>query len=171
MRATIREELPADHATIREVNRQAFGGDAEANLVDRLRNSGAVIISLVAIENEQIVGHILFSEITIETEQSVIPAVSLAPMAVLPEFQRRGIGSALVRAGLELCRERGRSIVIVLGHQEFYPRFGFSAELAMSLRSPYFGASRAWMAAELVPGALDGVKGVVRYPAAFEVLP
>jgi len=166
----IREETPADHAPILEVNRQAFGGDAEANLVDRLQNSGAVVVSLVAAADEQIVGHILFSDLTIETEHGITPAVSLAPMAVLPQFQGRGIGSALVRRGLELCRERGRSIVIVLGHPEYCPRFGFSTELAKPLHSPYSGAGAAWMALELVPGALDGVRGTVRYPEAFNTL-
>jgi len=163
----IRQESAADHAAIREVNRQAFDGDAEADLVDSLRASGDVIVSLVAVENREIVGHILFSNLAIETEHGIIPAVSLAPMAVLPKCQRQGIGSSLVRRGLEFCRERGQSIVIVVGHPEFYPRFGFSAELATPLRSPYSGAGEAWMAAELVPGALYGVTGTVRYPAAF----
>ena len=163
----IREEIPADHDAVRDLNRQAFGGTAEAELVDRLRTRGAVIVSLVAVENNEIVGHILFSDLPIETKQAVIHAVSLAPMAVLPQYQRRGIGSALVRRGLELCRERGYSIVVVLGHPEYYPRFGFAAVLATNLKSPYSGAGASWMALELVPGALDGVKGTVRYPEAF----
>jgi putative acetyltransferase len=86
-------------------------------------------------------------------------------MAVIPQCQRRGIGSALVRRGLELCRERGKSIAVVLGHPGYYPRFGFAAELAKNLGGPYAGD--AWMALELVPGALDGVKGTVQYPKAF----
>ncbi len=166
----IREEDPADHDAIRNLNRQAFDGDAEATLVDRLRASGAVIVSLVAVENGDIVGHILFSDLLIEANQAVIPAVSLAPMAVAPKSQRRGTGSALMQRGLELCRERGKSIVVVLGHPEYYPRFGFSAELAKPLESPYSGLGAAWMALELVPGALDGIRGTVRYPAAFAVL-
>jgi putative acetyltransferase len=167
----IREEIPADHDAIREVNRQAFNGDAEATLVDRLRASGAVIVSLVAVQNGEVVGHILFSDLPIDYgATATIHAVSLAPMAVAPKFQRRGIGSALVQRGLELCRERGKSIVVVLGHPEYYPRFGFSAELAKPLESPYSGLAAAWMALELVPGALDGIKGTVRYPEAFEVV-
>src|ERR1035441_10146144 len=106
----------------------------EAQLVDRLRSDGAVIVSLVAVEDCDIVGHILFSDLLIETDQAVLHAVSLAPMAVAPKFQRRGIGSALVRHGLAVCLERGKSVVVVLGHPEYYPRFGFSTELAKSLR-------------------------------------
>ena len=87
-------------------------------------------------------------------------------MAVIPQRQRRGIGSALVRRGLGVCRERGKSIVVVLGHPAYYGRFGFSTELAKNLRGPYSG--NAWMALELIPGALKGVKGIVRYPKAFD---
>jgi len=165
--ALIREEIADDHDAVRALNRTAFKGEAEAQLVDRLRNDGAVVVSLVAVEENNIVGHILFSDLLIETEQAVIHAVSLAPMAVIPQCQRQGIGSELVRRGLEICRERGYSIAVVLGHPGFYPRFGFSAELAKNLLGPYSGD--AWMALELVPGALDDVKGTVRYPKAFDV--
>ena len=129
----VHEELPDDHDAIHEVNRQAFNGDAEAILVNRLRTSGAIVVSLVAVKNGEIVGNILFSDLHLETELAVIHAASLAPMAVAPEFQRQGIGSALVRRGLELCRERGKSVVVVVGHPEYYPRFGFSSELAKCL--------------------------------------
>jgi putative acetyltransferase len=88
-------------------------------------------------------------------------------MAVRPEWQRRGIGSVLVRAGLDLCRARGTAVVIVLGHPGYYPRFGFSTELALRIQCPFPGAGDAWMALELTPGALSGVTGTVRYPAAF----
>ncbi len=94
-------------------------------------------------------------------------ALSLAPMAVLPSHQRQGIGSRLVEAGLEACREKSCNIIVVLGHTEFYPRFGFSAELAQPLKSP-FGGGDAWMAMELVPGVLAGVEGRVQYPAPFQ---
>ena len=164
----IREETPADYDAVRELNRRVFTGDGEAQLVDRLRADAEAVASLVAIENGEIGGHILFSNLPIETAHGVIDAVSLAPMSVIPTFQRRGIGSALVREGLELCRARGRSIVVVLGHPQYYPRFGFSAELAKALRGPYSGD--AWMALELIPGALDGIQGTVRYPKAFDVL-
>lgn len=166
----IREEILSDCEAIGELNRTAFEGDAEAELIERLRDDGAVIASLVAVENDKMVGHILFSHLAIETEEGIVRAVSLAPMAVAPRVQRRGIGSALVRRGLEVCRDRGKSLVVVVGHPAFYPRFGFSTELAMNLHSPYSG-SDAWMALELIPGALKDVKGTVRYPAAFDALP
>ena len=144
----IREEEPGDYDQVRQVNRRAFGGDLEATLVNRLRNDELVIASLVAVQDSEIVVHILFSDL-IETECGIVNAVSLAPMAVSPKFQRRGIGSELVRRGLEQCRERGKSIVVVVGHPEYYPRFGFSSESAKRLQSPYSGA--AWMALELIP--------------------
>ena len=164
----IREETPQDYDAIRELNKVAFQGNDEAGLVDRLRKDGAVVFSLVALEGDKIVGQIMFSDVAIETQTGVVPAASLAPVAVFPEFQRRGIGSALVRRGLEVCQERGKHIVVVLGHPEYYPRFGFSPELAKSLDSRYSAeAGDAWMAIELTPGALAGVKGTVRYPTAF----
>jgi putative acetyltransferase len=165
--APIREEIPDDYASVRELNRTAFEGEAEGELVDRLRNDGSVVVSLVAVEGGDIVGHILFSDLVVETDQAILGAVSLAPLAVAPRLQRRGIGSALVRHGLAVCRERGKSVVVVLGHPEYYPRFGFSTELAKNLRGPYSGD--AWMALELIPHVLDGVQGTVRYPKAFDV--
>ena len=123
-------------------------------------------MSLVAEMDGQVVGHILFSRVAIVTEFGTVEALSLAPMAVMPDCQRQGIGSKLVEAGLEACRERGHKIIVVLGHPEFYPRFGFSAELAQPLESP-FGGGDAWMALELVPGALEGVQGRVEFSPPF----
>ena len=111
----IREERFEDYDAIRALNLAAFQGVEEADLVDRLRNDGAEFVSLVALEGDQIVGHIMFSDLAIGTKDGVVRAVSLAPVAVLPEFQHRGIGSALVRSGLEVCRERGEEIAVVLG--------------------------------------------------------
>ena len=150
---------------IRAVNRLAFGGDDEARLVDALRDGGYARLSLVAEIDRQIVGHILFSDLLIVTPAETVPALALAPMAVLPDHQRQGIGSELVRRGLAVCRELGHSIVIVLGHPDFYPRFGFSAELASKLQSAYSGDS--FMALELVAGALGGRDGEVLYPPPF----
>jgi len=163
---TIRPETPADLHAIHEVNRLAFGQDAEADLVDGLRAGGFVRLSLVAEVEGQIVGHILFGTVTIHTETGVVEAVALALMAVSPTHQRQGIGSKLVEEGLRLCREAGHRIVLVLGHPAFYPRFGFSASLAVPLTSP-FGGDDSRMAAELVPGALAGVVGRVEYPPPF----
>ena len=164
---TVREESPADVAVIREVNRAAFGGDDEARLVDLLRAEDCVLVSYVAMDGDRLIGHILFSPLTIEPARGELAVAALAPMAVLPEWQRRGVGSALVRAGLDKCRRQGIGAVIVVGHPEYYPRFGFSAALARNLQSPYPDLGDAWMALELTPGALSGVSGRVRYPEAF----
>jgi putative acetyltransferase len=164
----IRPEVENDHADIRDVNRLAFGRDDEGRLVDALRSGGYARVSLVAEADGQVVGHVLFSALPIETPSGTIEALSLAPMAVVPSHQRRGIGSVLVREGLRVCRGRGHGIVIVLGHPEFYPRFGFSAKLAEGLKAPFSGP--AFMALEFVPGALEGVEGRVRYPPPFEGL-
>lgn len=163
----IREETAGDYEAIRAVNRVAFGGSEEAALVDRLRADGLAVASLVAVERGEVASHILFSELPVKTDSGAISAASLAPMAVRPEWQRKGIGSALVRAGLDLCRARGKAVVIVLGHPGYYPRFGFSTDLASRIACPFPGADDAWMALELTPGALSGVTGTVRYPAAF----
>ena len=163
----IREATGADHAGIGEVNRLAFNGEDEAVVVDRLRTAGLMVASLVAVAGNRVIGHILFSRLPIETPGGVVNAVALAPMSVRPEFQRLGIGSELVRRGLEACRQLGETILIVVGHPEYYPRFGFSAELARRLSGPFSGD--AFMALELVPGALDGITGTVRYPEAFEI--
>lgn len=162
----IRHENDHDHEAVRQVNRLAFGQDAEARLVDALRAGGFASVSLVAEIDGQVVGHILFSDLKIATDKGDVPALALAPMAVLPEFQRQGIGSTLVRRGLEVCKERGHRIVVVLGHADFYPRFGFSAKLAERLQSPY-GSGPSHMATELVPGVLDGVAGKLEYSPPF----
>ena len=137
MNVKIRHETPEDRQAIWTVNRSAFESDAEANLVDALRDGGYVEVSLVAEIDDEIVGHILFSRVAIITKVGTVEALSLAPMAVLPSRQRQGIGSRLVEAGLEACRDQGFKMVVVLGHPDFYPRFGFSAELARSLENPF----------------------------------
>jgi putative acetyltransferase len=161
----IRAETERDYAAIARVNRLAFGGEGEARLVDALRKSGDVRLSLVGEIDGEIVGHILFSELSIITGRGELPALALAPMAVTPDRQRCGIGSELVQRGLQDSRRIGYGVVLVVGHPEFYPRFGFSAELARALQSPFSGD--AWMAAELFPGALAGASGSVIYPAPF----
>jgi len=165
---TIRSENAADAdelSAIRSINEAAFAGCEEADLVDKLRTDGDVLISLVAEFDQRIVGHILFSRMWIETPAARIAAVALAPVAVLPEHQRRGIGGQLIRYGLDMLHDQGERIVIVVGHPAYYPRFGFSREKARPLESPFSGDS--FMAMELSPGALDGIRGKVIYPAAF----
>jgi putative acetyltransferase len=164
----IRLESSADLAAIQQVNSLAFAQEDEGRLVDALRAGGFVRVSLVAEVEGQIVGHILFSDLPIISADRIVPALALAPMAVLPDHQRKGIGSQLVRQGLETCREQGHKIVIVLGHPHFYLRFGFSSELALPLDSPF--SSEAWMAVELAPGALAGISGTVQYPPPFLAL-
>jgi putative acetyltransferase len=110
----------------------------------------------------------MFSRVKILSGTSVRESLSLAPVAVRPGHQRLGIGSALVEAGIEACRKLPYTSMVVLGHPDFYPRFGFSSEIARSLRSP-FGTGDAWMALELVPESLMGLSGVVEYPAPFDV--
>ena len=150
---------------IHSINEAAFGRPDEANLVDSLRSEGVILASVVAELEKRIVGHILFSRMSIETDGGSIPAAALAPMAVLPKHHRQGIGGHLIRHGLDLLKRRGEHIVIVLGHPDYYPRFGFSSGKARSLESSF--PSDALMAMELSPGALAGIRGTVRYPAAF----
>jgi putative acetyltransferase len=166
----IRPETTADISAIREVNKLAFDGrDAEPGLVAAIRASTSFIpeLSLVAENNGGIIGHILFSRIHIQSGKEQIPALALAPMAVVPEYQKQGVGSRLVKHGLQECRRLGHKIVIVLGHPAYYPRFGFSHRLAEFLDCPFGNCGDAWMALELVEGTLQGIRGKVVYPSAF----
>lgn len=165
---TIRLETSADYAAVYEVNRQAFGQNEEADLVNALRGGGYVRASLVAEQEGQVVGHIMFSALPIVTGNGMSNALALAPMAILPAYQHKGIGSILLRRGLDYCREQGQRIVVILGHPEYYPRFGFSAAKAAAFASPFSG-NEAFMALELVSGALDGIEGQVKYPPPFGV--
>lgn len=163
----IRPETIADFDAIRHVNRLAFGQVAEGRLVDELRDAGFVRLSLVAEVERQVVGHILFSDLPIVTAKGRVDSLALAPMAVLPGWQRRGVGSALVREGLRLCQAQGHQSAVVLGHPEFYPRFGFSAALAERLACSFY-AGPALMAVELAVGSLTGVSGQLNYPPPFQ---
>ena len=156
-----------EHATIRAINAAAFGGPDEADLVDKLREDEHALISLVAVLEGGIVGHIMFSRMWINTSSGLVSAVALAPVAVLPEHQRKGIGGLLIRHGLELLRGRGERIVIVVGHPNYYPGFGFSPDKTRLLESPF--PAEAFMAMELSAGALDGIQGSVVYPQAFGI--
>jgi putative acetyltransferase len=163
----VRTETEADYPAIRQVNEAAFGTTEEADLVEALRGGGLVLLSLVAESDGLVVGHILFSRMSIETPDGTIPAVALAPMAVSPRYQRQGIGGRLIRRGLDTLKDRAERIVIVVGHAAYYPRFGFSAATAAALESPF--PSDVFMALELSPGALAQVRGRVRYPEAFGI--
>ena len=167
---TIRPEREEDYAAIGEVNRVAFGRENEARLVGNLRKSVNFIpeLSLVAVKDGSVVGHILFSPIAIQVSNGNLPALALAPLAVRPEYQNQGFGSALVRHGLRQCRDLGHKVIVVVGHPEYYPRFGFSSARAKGLEVPFPVPDEAFMALELVSGALDGIAGLVIYPAAFD---
>jgi len=165
---TIRQETQEDMPAIRYVNEQAFGGTVEADIVEKLRHRGALTLSLVAMQNNEIIGHIAFSPVKVESERSSFEAIALAPMAILPAYQHRGIGSQLVRAGLEECHRLGYKAVIVLGHPDYYPRFGFVPASTFNLRCEYPVPEEAFMALELSTGALANVSGIVKYQPEFQ---
>ncbi len=161
----IRPERPGDRTAVSGVNRAAFGGSEEAELVERLGRDGDVVASLVAVSDGEVMGHILFSKLSIATDHGDIKAAALAPMAVAPALQRRGVGGELIREGLRSCKSLGIEAVIVLGHEAYYPKFDFSPALTRGLEAPFSGD--AFMAIELTPGVLRKVRGRVNYARAF----
>lgn len=162
----IRPATPRDYPAIRAVIRHAFDRADEANLVEHLREDGDVLCEFVAATDITLQGHILYSPLAIERDGETIDAAALAPVSVLPHFQKQGLGGELIRAGNARCAELGCAAIVVLGHGEYYPRFGFSAAAAESLEAPFSGAH--FMALELEPGALRA-GGRVRYAKAFGV--
>ena len=168
---TIRPDTAEDYAVIREVTLLAFGQERESQLVEDLRRLPDFIaeLSLVALQDGQVVGHILFSPMAIETEKGAVPALSLAPLSVRPKCQNQGVGSQLVREGLERCRSLGHKVVVVVGHPDYYPRFGFSSARAKGLEASFEVPDEAFLVLELAPGALDGVAGVIKYPPAYGI--
>jgi putative acetyltransferase len=166
----IRREVIADIEAIRQINLAAFETPAEAGLVDTLRRDTDPFISLVAELGGEVLGHILFTPMKQSGSPKAIRIAGLAPMAVLPSHQNRGIGSKLVEAGLQACRAEGFEAVAVLGHHEFYPRFGFLPSTRFSLKSEYDVPEEVFMALELEPRALEGLRGILRYHEAFGLL-
>jgi putative acetyltransferase len=162
----IRRERPGDEKAVHRVNERAFGGPDEAAIVNALRANARVTLSLVAEVDGTVVGHILFSPVSIEPDGT---AIGLAPMAVLPGHQRRGVGGRLVREGLGLLRVAGHGAVVVLGDPEYYPRFGFVRASRFGLRSEFECPDEAFMALELSPGALANRAGLVRYRREFHL--
>jgi putative acetyltransferase len=163
----IRTEKIEDHEAVREVNLKAFPTDVEATLVEKLRSSMDVI-SLVAVCDDKVVGHILFSPLTIENDEESLPALILAPIAVLPEYQKQGIGTKLVESGIIECRNQNHSIIILVGHPEYYPRFGFKSAEKNGIQHPFEVPEDVFMVYELVPDALRNVNGVLKYSEPFE---
>lgn len=163
----IRREQPQDIAAIWRVNEAAFSRPGEADLVDALRQRGAITLSLVAEQDGVIIGHILFSPVIITAEDGLVTAVGLGPLAVSPAHQRTGVGSRLVQTGLDILRQASHTLVIVLGHATYYPRFGFVPASQFGIRWENEAPDEAFMVLALQPGALDGISGIARYQPEF----
>jgi putative acetyltransferase len=162
----IRDEQPHDVSAVHNVLIAAFPTDAEARLVERLRANSHTPISLVAVIAGQIVGHILFSPVSIDGNPELSDGLGLAPVAVVPVWQRNGVGSRLIEAGIEDCRQQGCQFVVVLGHPAYYPRFGFQKASLFRLDNEY-GAQDEFMVLELQPESLPAAGGQVKYGPEF----
>ncbi|MDO8774198.1 MAG: N-acetyltransferase [Burkholderiaceae bacterium] len=161
-----RAEVPSDWLAVHALNEAAFETSAEANLVDALRKLASPYISIVAEEDGAIVGHIMFTQVALTGHPS-LQIMGLAPMAVAPEYQRRGIGSVLVHAGLEQCMHLGIGAVVVLGHPDYYPRFGFLPSARYGISCEYDVPEEVFIALELQPNYLQDARGKIKFHAAF----
>lgn len=166
----VRPEAGSDIAAIRRVHTEAFGQSDEADLVDALRAAGALRVALVAVEDSVVVGHIACSPVVVRGGANTLNALGLAPMAVLPGWQRRGIGARLVRAGLTACGQTPHGLVFVLGAPKFYGRFGFKPASSLGLTWEHGGPPDAFMVQALRQGMLPGIRGVVAYRPEFDGL-
>jgi putative acetyltransferase len=167
----IRDELDKDRDAIRMINERAFDQPAEANIVDALRANCLGLLSLVALTGSSIVGHILFSPVVIECGKGPVTGMGLAPMAVLPEYQRQGIGSELVRTGIACLKNRPCPFVVVLGHAGYYPRFGFERASLHAIRSQWDGIpDDAFLVLMLDRAAMTGVSGIARFRKEFDLM-
>jgi len=158
----IRPATAEDQGAIRSVHEAAFGGPAEARIVELLQRQEKAIVSLVAVSEAQVVGHIVFSPATVENAPRHFQLVGLGPVGVLPAFQGRGIGSALIVGGLAICKRIGKHAVVVVGEPRYYQRFGFAPGSRYGLGNEY-QATDEFMVLELEPGVLRGVSGLVKY--------
>lgn len=165
----IRQETELDFDQIMEVNSLAFDRESEAHLVNQLREEAYPFISLVAEGEDGIYGHIAFSPCTLDTAPE-INIVGLAPMSVLPDFQHSGIGSALIEAGIQRCKDHDIDAIIVLGHSDYYPKFGFRPASYYGLSCEYDVPSELFMVLELRHGALNHLSGTIQYHPAFNSL-
>lgn len=170
----IRPENRNDFEKVFEIHLLAFGRENEAKLVHALRKNPKVFIpelSLVASVNNMVVGHILFTKISIiNHNSSVFESLALAPMAVKPDFQKRGIGGKLIKTGLDNAKDLNYKSVIVLGHKHYYPKFGFVPTNKWNITSPFDAPAEAFMAVELIQNGLKDVSGTVKYPLEFELV-
>ena len=167
MSIEFREERSSDLADIREVNRRAFAQDQEANIVDALRSNGAVLLSLVATLNDRVVGHIMYSSITVGEE---VTGAALGPMAVAPENQRQGIGSQLIETGTLRLKKAGCPFVIVLGHADYYPRFGFIPASAHRITCEWEVPDNVFMVLVLDQTKMQGASGLAKYRHEFSTV-
>jgi putative acetyltransferase len=167
---TIRAEKPEDHLAIHAVHTAAFGQPHEGDLVDALRRADALTIALIAVHDACIVGHIAFSPVTVMSSTSTIEALGLGPLAVLPEYQRQGIGTQLVRTGLAICRTTPYGIVVVLGHPGYYARCGFMTAKRYGITWEHDAPEEAFMVYECKTGALGQIQGVVKYRPEFDAV-
>lgn len=160
----IREEKPADHDAIRLVNDKAFGQPQEGNVIEKIRNIGCRILSLVAEVDHKIVGHIFFSPVKIDERPEIAHGMGLAPMAVLPGYQEQGIGMQLIREGIRMLKEQGVPFIVVLGHAAYYPKSGFEPASKHGLKCQWPGVpDEAFMALILDEEKMKNVRGVARY--------
>ena len=163
----VREELPGDVAAIRDVNRRAFAQDLEGNIVDALRSNGAALLSLVATLGDLVVGHIMYSPLSVG---GGVTGAALGPMAVLPEYQRRGVGSLLVEAGNRRLEDAGCPFIVVLGHANFYPRFGFRPASARGIRCEWDVPDDVFLLLVLDEAKMQGVAGLAKYRDEFSTV-
>ena len=162
----IREEQASDIDKVWKINADAFETEAEANLVNMLRGSGCDFVSLVAEIDNEVVGHILFTPVELSGNAD-LKMMGLAPMAVESQYQKKGIGSKLMKAGLERCQSSGYGAVVVLGHPDYYPKFGFTPSVNFGIKSEYDVPDEVFMVMELVPEYLKNHEGIIKYHEAF----
>ena len=169
LNSTIRSESKSDYFEIKRINDLAFKQQAEGELIENLRKRAEFIpeLSLVAILKDSLVGHILFFPITIFAGEVSHPTLSLAPMAVIPELQHKGIGGELIIRGLQKCKDMGFSSVMVLGHPNYYPRFGFKKASYWNIKEPFGAPDEAMMAIELREGSLGFGGGMLKFPKEY----
>ncbi len=167
---TIRQELPGDAFAIRRVHETAFGRRDEADIVDALRRNCDDLVSLVALKGDAIVGHALWSPATIESGTSITKGMGLGPVGVLPGEQRRGIGTRLILTGIEMLRERGCPFIIVLGHLDYYPRFGFVPAVRHGVKSEWDMPESAFMIHIRDASQAATLRGIAKYRPEFSVV-
>jgi len=169
MNITVRQELKEDYSRIKAINNQAFGQEDESRLVEKLRKRDQFIpeLSLVAETNETVIGHILFYPVKINSSNQKHTTLSLGPMSVPPEYQKKGIGGMLINEGLKRAKDFRFRSVIVVGHPEYYPKFGFTKASKWSIKVPFEVPDEVFMALEIVEGELQDKSGIIEYPAEF----